>query len=114
MDRPAARVKIVYCPSCHEKIFPHWNNAVGVYRGWCEGCQSIVYVREIGEPWLSRVDKKWLVNVDNPVPPSRSRDAELRLNFLITESELVTIRDYLQAVWDVFIGVIIPRKNKSK
>ncbi len=105
---------VVYCPSRYKKIIPDWNNAVGVYRGWCSHCKSVVYARENGRPWLSRVEKKWLTNVDNPIPQSRSRDARLRLHFLITETDLATIRDFLQDVWDEFWRLVFPRKEKSK
>ena len=98
------KIKVVYCPSCHEKIFPHWNNTVGVYRGWCDCCQSIVYVRENGRPWLSRPDRKWLTVADEQFL-SRSGDTRLRLHFLITETDLATIRDFLRDVWKEFVSL---------
>ena len=106
------REKTIFCPSCNEKIFPSWWNPAGVFRGWCPTCRSIVYVRDNGRPWLSRLEKQWLTIRDDPDIPARNNS--LRLHFLITETELTIIRDYLRDVWEEFIRLFFPRKGKSK
>jgi len=106
--------KTVFCPSCNEKIFPSWWNPAGVFRGWCPNCHSIVYVRDNGRPWLSRLEKQWLTIQDDPEQMSRARNNPLRLHFLITETELTIIRDYLRDVWKEFVSVFIPGSKKEK
>jgi hypothetical protein len=97
------RTRSVFCPLCTKKLTLDWNNAIGIYRGFCRRCQNVIYLRENGRPWVRRDDQKWLA-VAEDLEQSHI-DIHQKLHLLITGMKKEEILELLRQIWDDMKGL---------
>jgi hypothetical protein len=91
----------VFCPTCIERFDLTWIKSIGIYRGYCTRCKSLIYAREVGMPWKYRENKKWW-SATNPNRDNRY----FQIHLFLTQLTWKEFRDLFKAVWLDIKGLI--------